>query len=59
MKTLIVSLITYLLLTSSVQSQGCIMVHNILGFGQYNLADNAFTTSTWHLNVATRYLNAK
>ena len=41
-----------------VHSQGCIMVRNISGFGQYNLTDNAFTTSEWQLNITSRYFEA-
>jgi hypothetical protein len=41
-----------------VQSQGCIAVRNISGFGQYNLADNAFSTSDWQLNIVNRYFKA-
>jgi hypothetical protein len=40
------------------QSQGCIAVRNISGFGQYNLADNAFSTSDWQLNITNRYFKA-
>ena len=39
-------------------SQGCIAVRNISGFGQYNLTDNAFSTATWQVNVSTRYFKA-
>ena len=46
------------LITSAAHSQGCIMVRNISGFGQYNLADNAFTTSEWQLNITSRYFKA-
>jgi hypothetical protein len=39
-------------------SQGCIAVRNISGFGQYNLSDNAFSTSDWQLNITNRYFKA-
>ncbi|MEO6220612.1 MAG: hypothetical protein ABIO81_09310 [Ginsengibacter sp.] len=39
-------------------SQGCIAVRNISGFGQYNLTDNAFTTSDWQININNRYFKA-
>ncbi|MGZ3924805.1 MAG: hypothetical protein ACXVBJ_13620 [Flavisolibacter sp.] len=47
-----------LLATLNVCSQGCIAVRNISGFGQYNLADNAFSTSDWLLNINNRYFKA-
>ena len=40
------------------KSQGCIVVRNISGFGQYNLTSNAFTTSAWQLNINNRYFKA-
>jgi hypothetical protein len=39
-------------------SQGCIMVRNISGFGQYNLTDNSFSISDWQLNINNRYFKA-
>ena len=39
-------------------SQGCIPMRNIAGFGQYNLADNAFSTSRWQLNINNRYFKS-
>lgn len=51
-------LISCWLLNLQVQSQGCIAVRNISGFGQYNLTDNAFTTSDWQLNINTRYFKS-
>ncbi len=48
----------FILTYSYVQSQGCIMVRNISGFGQYNLTDNAFTVSRWQLNINSRYFKA-
>ena len=46
------------LLNQSVQSQGCIPIRNIAGFGQYNLLDNAFSTSDWQLSINTRYFKS-
>lgn len=57
MKNLI-ALLFAVLLAGTVQSQGCIMVRNISGFGQYNLADNAFTNTEWALNINNRYFKA-
>lgn len=48
-------------LTSSTQfinAQGCIVIRNISGFGQYNLTDNAFTAADWQLNINNRYFKA-
>jgi hypothetical protein len=48
----------FLLSFQFAHGQGCIMVRNISGFGQYNLADNAFTVSNWQLNTVGRYFKA-
>jgi len=58
MKKLTIFSLTYLLFTNYATSQGCIMVRNISGFGQYNLTDNAFSTSVWQINVNSRYFKA-
>ena len=39
-------------------AQGCIIVRNISGFGQYNLTDHAFSTSDWYLNITNRYFKS-
>ena len=39
-------------------SQGCVVVRNISGFGQYNLTDNAFSTSNWQVNITGRYFKS-
>lgn len=44
--------------SNPVRSQGCVVVRNISGFGQYNLSDNAFSTSNWQINLNTRYFKA-
>jgi hypothetical protein len=36
-------------------SQGCVMVRNINGFGQYNLLNNSFSNSVWQISVTSRY----
>ena len=51
-------LLGLLLFNHTTQSQGCIAVRNIAGFGQYNLTDNAFSTSDWQLNINTRYFKS-
>jgi hypothetical protein len=46
------------LFCQAANSQGCVVVRNISGFGQYNLTDNAFTVSDWQLNINNRYFKA-
>jgi hypothetical protein len=58
MKKLTILLLVFCFFTKRAQSQGCIAVRNISGFGQYNLTDNAFTTSDWQLNINTRYFKS-
>ena len=55
MKKLFLVTSVFTLIVNFSYSQGCIAVRNISGFGQYNLTDNAFTTSTWQLNINNRY----
>ncbi len=47
-----------LLLLLKSYSQGCVVARNISGFGQYNLAENSFTTSAWELNINNRYFTS-
>jgi len=58
MKKLIILLFTAIVYASTVNSQGCIMVRNISGFGQYNLTENSFSTADWQLNINTRYFKS-
>lgn len=58
MKKLTILLLGFWYFTQPAQSQGCIAVRNISGFGQYNLTDNAFTTTDWQLNINTRYFKS-
>jgi len=58
MKKSIIVLLSFWLFDQSANSQGCVVVRNISGFGQYNLTDNAFTTSDWQLNINNRYFKA-
>ncbi|MGH2564107.1 MAG: hypothetical protein ACRDE8_18350 [Ginsengibacter sp.] len=58
MKKFIIIAVISFLIASNAYSQGCIVVRNISGFGQYNLTSNAFTTSAWQLNVNNRYFKA-
>lgn len=58
MKKLTILLLSFWLYSLPAQSQGCIVVRNIAGFGQYNLTDNAFSTSDWQLNINNRFFKA-
>jgi hypothetical protein len=58
MKTIIIIAAFSFLFANIVQSQGCIAVRNISGFGQYNLTDNAFSTSSWQININNRYFKS-
>ncbi len=39
-------------------AQGCIIVRNISGLGQYNLTSNSYSTSSWQISVTNRYFKA-
>jgi len=58
MKKLALFLSVAIVSTNAVYSQGCIMVRNISGFGQYNLTDRSYSTSDWQLNTTARYFKA-
>ncbi|HKC35236.1 MAG TPA: hypothetical protein VKB95_04205, partial [Chitinophagaceae bacterium] len=58
MKNFVIFSLASMLLANSVRAQGCIMIRNISGFGQYNPTDNAFSTSDWQLNINSRYYKA-
>jgi hypothetical protein len=58
MKKITILLLGLWFFNQTVQSQGCIAIRNISGFGQYNLTDNAFSNSDWQLNINTRYFKA-
>ncbi|MEO8416220.1 MAG: hypothetical protein ABI472_21340 [Ginsengibacter sp.] len=58
MKRLLLLMLLNFVASSLVHSQGCIVVRNISGFGQYNLTNNAFTTSSWQININNRYFKA-
>jgi len=57
MKTFIIFLCAVLLSTFA-QSQGCIIVRNVSGLGQYNLTSNSFSTSSWQISINSRYFKA-
>ena len=58
MKKIFLLMIAAILLSEAAKSQGCIVVRNISGFGQYNLADKSFSTSQWQLNINNRYFRS-
>ena len=58
MKKIIIVLTASLLFTVNANSQGCVIVRNISGFGQYNLTDKGFSTSDWQLNITNRYFKS-
>lgn len=58
MRKIPILLLISLLSNQQAQSQGCIVVRNISGFGQYNLTDNAFTTQNWQLNFTNRFFKS-
>ena len=58
MKKIFLLVVAAILIVEAAKSQGCVIVRNIAGFGQYNLTDNAFSTSEWELNINNRYFKA-
>jgi hypothetical protein len=57
MKKLITLSMAILLLSNFAKSQGCIIVRNISGLGQYDLTSNTYSTSEWQLNINNRYFD--
>ena len=55
MKRIIILFSAVLLFADNASSQGCVVVRNISGFGQYNFTDNAFSTTDWQIDVTNRY----
>jgi hypothetical protein len=58
MKRIIVLMTAFVLIEKTSLSQGCIMIRNISGFGQYNLTENSFSVSEWQLNINNRYFKS-
>lgn len=58
MKKFITSIPAFFFIASFTQGQGCIMVRNISGFGQYNFIDNSFSNSDWFISVTSRYFKS-
>jgi hypothetical protein len=46
------------LFTDSAFTQGCIMLRNITGYGQYNLLNREYIVSNWQITLSNRYYNA-
>ena len=42
----------------SVYSQGCIIVRNVSGLGQYDVTSKSFSTSNWQISINNRYFKA-
>src|SRR5690349_13361094 len=55
MKRLIFLLLVVSTFSTYTYSQGCVMIRNISGFGQFNPLNNSFTNSEWQVTVASRY----
>jgi len=58
MKKFIILLPGILLINQLAHSQGCVVVRNISGFGQYNFTNNTFISSDWQLDVTGRYFKS-
>lgn len=58
MKKFSILLFGVIIFNNSAQSQGCIMVRNISGFGQYNVTDKSFSTEKWLININSRYFRS-
>jgi hypothetical protein len=59
MRKIALSFFLFLLFGHAAHSQGCVVVRNIAGFGQYNLIDRSFTASDWQISLTNRYFEAK
>jgi hypothetical protein len=58
MKKIIIISTALLLFANLAKPQGCIIVRNVSGLGQYNLTSNSFSTSSWQLSINNRYFRA-
>jgi hypothetical protein len=58
MKRFIIISTALLFLANFAQSQGCIIVRNVSGLGQYNLTSNSFSSSSWQISINNRYFKA-
>jgi len=55
MKKPIIVLLLVAFFSTYSYSQGCVMIRNIEGFGQFNLLNNSFSNSEWQVSVTSRY----
>jgi hypothetical protein len=58
MKKCILISTALLCLATFAKSQGCIIVRNVSGLGQYNLTSKSFSTANWQISVNDRYFKA-
>jgi hypothetical protein len=58
MKKVAILLLFLCFLDKIANCQGCVVVRNISGFGQYNFTDNAYSASDWQLNINNRYFKS-
>ena len=58
MRNFILVILALLVFNSLANSQGCIIVRNISGLGQYDLTSNSYSTSSWQLSINNRYFKA-
>jgi len=58
MKKKFLLIIAAILIVEAAKSQGCVIVRNISGFGQYNFTNNTFTTSNWQMDLTGRYFKS-
>ncbi len=58
MKKLVIISLALIIVSEVAHSQGCIIVRNISGPGQYDLTSNSFSTSSWQINISSRYFKA-
>lgn len=58
MKKLFIISMALLFIVNFAQSQGCIIVRNVSGLGQYNLTSKSFSMSNWQISINSRYFKA-
>jgi hypothetical protein len=58
MKKIIIISTALLFFANFAKSQGCIIVRNVSGLGQYNLTSNSFSSSSWQISINSRYFKA-
>ena len=58
MKKFSLLILGFVVINTIAKSQGCIIVRNISGLGQYNVTSNSFNNSNWQINLNGRYFKA-